>query len=90
MQTLAAEIAITFVEDAIALVRGSVRIVMAPIERLANTCDVAGVLPARRSSGHLKRVQTRRTASNAGTTGVCRRRPLHRRVFSFRSLSDLT
>ena len=38
MQTLAAEIAITFVEDAIALVRGSgrivVRIVMAPIERM--------------------------------------------------------
>jgi hypothetical protein len=52
MQTLAAEIAVTFVDDAIALVTGAgriaIRFVMSPVERLATACDVAGVLAARR------------------------------------------
>lgn len=52
MQTLAAEIALTFVDDATALMTGGIRIVvrflMSPIERLANGCDVAGVLPSSR------------------------------------------
>ena len=43
MQTLAAEIALTFVDDATALMKGGVRIVvrflMSPIERLANACE---------------------------------------------------
>jgi hypothetical protein len=54
MQTLAFEIATTFVDDAIALIRGAgliiVQILMAPIERIANACDVAGVLANRRLS----------------------------------------
>ena len=50
MQTLV-EVATTFVGDAIALVNGFCRIVthivMAPIQRIANACDVAGILAAR-------------------------------------------
>jgi hypothetical protein len=59
MQTLAFEIATTFVDDALALIRGAgliiVQILMAPIERLANACDVAGVLANRRLSRALPR-----------------------------------
>jgi len=51
VQTLAVEIATTFVDDAAALIRGSgriiVQILMSPVERLANACDVAGVLANR-------------------------------------------
>ena len=54
MQTLAFEIATTFVDDAIALIKGAgliiVQILLAPIERLANACDVGGVLANRRFS----------------------------------------
>ena len=45
MQTLAAQVATTFLGDAAALVNAFGRIVthivMAPIERIANACDVA-------------------------------------------------
>ena len=55
MQTLPVEIAKeiiqTFVGDALALVNGFVRVathlVMAPVERIANACDVAGLLRER-------------------------------------------
>jgi hypothetical protein len=97
MQTLAAEIAITFVDDATALITGCgrivVRILMAPIERLANACDVAGVLPQRRSSKDMHDVEIKRTepSPNAGTPRSRRRRwPLDNRLFSFRSLGNLT
>ena len=54
MQTLAVEIATTFVDDAAALIGGCgriiVQILMSPVERLANACDVAGVLANRRLS----------------------------------------
>ena len=65
MQTLAAEIAITFVDDATALITGCgrivVRILTAPIERLANACDVAGALPQKRSSKDMHDVEIKRT-----------------------------
>src|SRR4029077_8204946 len=92
MQTLAAEIVNTFVDDATALVAGCGRIVVqlltAPIERLANACDVAGVLPHRR----MKDIAMKRArASKPGTEGSRRRRwPLGNRLFSFRSLRNLT
>ena len=58
MQTLAFEVATTFVDDAAALIRGGgriiVQILMSPIERLANACDVAGVLASRRFSRAIK------------------------------------
>ena len=93
MQPLAAEIAITFVDDATALITGCGRIVvgilMAPIERLANACDVAGVLARRRMQDVAPK--RARAGSNAGTGGARRRRwPLANRLFSFRSLRNLT
>ena len=97
MQTLAAEIAITFVDDATALVTGCGRIVVqlltAPIERLANACDVAGVLAQRRSSKDTRDLEKKHTGrgSNAVTARSRRRRwPLGNRRFSFRSLGHLT
>ena len=82
MQTLAFEIATTFVDDALALIRGAgliiVQILMAPIERLANACDVAGVLANRRFSrarewqarrGRLKRQSQRRSYWMLGFLG---------------------
>jgi hypothetical protein len=52
MQTLVSEVVSTFAGDAEALLRGFGRIVvdtvMAPVERIANACDVAGVLSRRR------------------------------------------
>ena len=97
MQTLFAEIAITFVDDAIALIKGCGRIVvqtaMAPIERLANACDVAGVLPQNRSSLRTPhaRVRYARTGLNQGTARPRRRRwQLRNCMCSFRSLGNLT
>jgi hypothetical protein len=53
MQTLAFEVATTFVDDAAAIATGAIRIIIQilsqPVERLANACDVAGVLPRRRA-----------------------------------------
>jgi hypothetical protein len=58
VQTLAFEIATTFVDDAAALIGGCgriiVQILMSPVERLANACDVAGVLANRRLSRAMK------------------------------------
>jgi hypothetical protein len=51
MQRPVVEIATTFAGDALALVNGFGRIVthilMAPVERIANACDVAGILAKR-------------------------------------------
>jgi hypothetical protein len=51
MQRLIVQVATTFIGDAIALVNGFGRIVthivMAPIERIASACDVAGILEQR-------------------------------------------
>ncbi|MGJ4945833.1 hypothetical protein ACQR1W_35090 [Bradyrhizobium sp. HKCCYLS1011] len=53
MQTQAIRIPHLFAADAVALVNGFGRIVShmvtAPIERVANACDVAGLLAARRA-----------------------------------------
>ena len=54
MQTLAVDIATTFIDDAVALATGLGRAVlklaMAPIDRIANACDIAGVLTERRAT----------------------------------------
>ena len=54
MQTLVSQLTTTFVDDAIELVKGFgkviVHIATAPIERMANACDVGGVLARRRSA----------------------------------------
>ena len=54
MQTLVSQLTTSFVDDAIELVKGFGKIIVhiatAPIERIANACDVGGVL-ARRPVG---------------------------------------
>jgi hypothetical protein len=51
MQSLPVQIVTTFIGDALALVNGFGRIVthivMAPVERIANACDVTGILEQR-------------------------------------------
>ena len=58
MQTLVSQLTTTFVDDAIELVKGFgkaiVHIATAPIDRIANACDVGGVL-ARRQSARRRR-----------------------------------
>jgi len=58
MQTLVSQLTTTFVDDAIELVKGFgkviVHIATAPIERMANACDVGGVLARRRLRAAMK------------------------------------
>ena len=93
MQALIVQVATTFVADAAVLVNGfgrvATHVVMAPIERIANACDVAGILAHRRAE------------KNRPTTGFvvrnsipdARRRRSHRRggrLGCMRFLGDLT
>ena len=84
MQTLALQLTTTFVDDAIAFVKGFGRIILqlatAPIERIARACDVAGVLEQRR---------TARRAGRQAASGS-RRTPRSRMLSLFRDLSELT
>ena len=54
MHTLVAQLTTSFVDDAIELVKGFGKIIVhigtAPIERIANACDVGGVLARRRAA----------------------------------------
>jgi hypothetical protein len=91
VQTLAFEIATTFVDDAAVLVGGCgriiVQILVSPIERIANACDVAGVLANRRFS-HAMRARQRQPGLK-GTSEL--RRPRRRRSYwLLGSLGDLT
>jgi hypothetical protein len=58
MTTLVSHLTNTFVDDAIELVKGFgkviVHIATAPIERLANACDVGGVLARRQAARRLR------------------------------------
>ena len=58
MHTLVAQLTTTFVDDAIELVKGFGKIIVhiatAPIERMANACDVGGVLARRRAARSLR------------------------------------
>jgi hypothetical protein len=86
MQTLAFEVATTFVDDAAALAGGGFRIIIqiltSPLERLANACDVAGVLPRRRALRQAFH-ETFRQASR-------RQRAWRNCLFPLRGLRDLT
>jgi hypothetical protein len=96
MQTLIIQVATTFVEDAAALVNGFGRIVthivMAPIDRIANACDVAGLLPVR--AAQAKKQKHMQTGIVLRSFGARRRvRRSHRRGGGFgclRFLGDLT
>ncbi|WP_306469129.1 hypothetical protein [Bradyrhizobium sp. NBAIM08] len=88
MQTLAVDIATTFVDDAAALVAGFcralLRLAMAPVNRIANACDVAGVLAERRATLRMWR------ASRARARHEGRRFSLLGRFSPFRHLAHLT
>lgn len=88
MQTLAFDIAATFVDDAAALVTGFGRAVlrraMRPIDRIANACDIAGVLAERRATFRMWRASRDRARLEGRKFSVLGR-------FSpFRHLSHLT
>jgi hypothetical protein len=59
MQTLTLQLTTTFVDDAVELVRGLGKVLIHlatdPIERIANACDVAGVLERRRLESRAQR-----------------------------------
>ncbi|MBR0737605.1 hypothetical protein JQ581_11770 [Bradyrhizobium liaoningense] len=88
MQTLAVDIASTFVDDATALVTGLgralLRFAMAPIDRIANACDIAGVLTERRATFRMWRASRARTRHEGG------RFSLLGRFSPFRRLAHLT
>lgn len=88
MQTLTVDIASTFVDDATALVtgfgRGLLRFAMGPIDRIANACDIAGVLTEHRSTFRMWRANRGR-ARHKG-----RRLSLLGRLSPFRRLAHLT
>ena len=86
MQTLAVDIVTAFVDDAAALATGfgraALKRAMAPIDRIANACDIAGVLAERRATLRMWR------ASRARREG--RRFSLLGRISPLRHLSHLT
>ena len=94
MQSLPAQIAKTFVGDAFALVNGFARIathiVMAPVERIAKACDVAGVLHARALRA-VEREQIKRAwRMLSRDTAKPHRSRRHGLFGCFRSLGELT
>jgi hypothetical protein len=93
VQTLAFEIAHTFVDDAAALIGGCgriiVQILMSPVERLANACDVAGVLANRRLSRTGKGAGREQQPGRRGPSGPHRSRR-RRCYWLLGSLGDLT
>jgi hypothetical protein len=99
MQTIISEIAFTFVDDAVALARGSVTVardiavdmlasvrarLLAPVDRLARACDVGGVIAAREANI----LRFRRQAANRQHGPAPRR--WRDRFNIFRGLYDLT
>jgi hypothetical protein len=58
MKTLTSQLTTTLIDDAIELVKGFGRIVTrfatAPVERIANACDVGGVLARRQAARQLR------------------------------------
>jgi hypothetical protein len=105
MQTVISQIAFTFVDDAVALIAGFGRITvdlatdllastrsrfMAPIDRLARACDVAGIIPAQDAA----KTRSRSGGTKLAGIQVLRRRQDRIGIFgiraTFRTLRDLT
>jgi hypothetical protein len=90
MPAVVLEVGASFVDDAAALVWGTGRIlvnlVMAPIDRIANACDVAGVLRLRRLAA-----MRQRAAASGVSHSMSERRRRRRGPFGcLAALSDLT
>jgi len=96
MQTLVSEIATTFVGDATALLTGFgravLRVVMAPVERIAEASDVAGVLTMRRLTSRAVRAQTdkARRVLNYGARNSQGERRRHGPLGCLGALGELT
>ena len=79
MQTLVSQLTTTFFDDAIEIVKGVGKVIVhlatAPVERIANACDVGGVLAQRQSARRLYAI------SKGGP---------RRRKFSFSPFSSLS
>lgn len=94
MQTLVVEITTTFLDDAAALIRGCARMIvqtlMAPIDRLANACDVAGALAERRTARDLRRVTTKPGFAAILSARPRQQGPRRGCIFSLRCLRHLT
>ncbi len=94
MQSLPVQIVTTFVGDAFAFVNGFARIathvLMAPVERIAKACDVAGILHerAQRAAEREEIKHAWRTLSRTSLKPHRRRR--HGLFGCFRSLGELT
>jgi hypothetical protein len=99
MQTIISEIAFTFVDDAVALASGFVTVargvaadvltsararILAPVDRLARTCDVGGVIAAREAAALRRRHQVTNWQSGPAP------RRWRDRLNIFRGLHDLT
>jgi len=88
MQTLAVDIAATFIDDAASLATGFgravLRLAMRPIDRIANACDIAGVLTERRATFRMWR------ASSARARLEGRKFSILGRFSPFRHLAHLT
>jgi hypothetical protein len=58
MNTLVSDLTTTFVDDAIELVKGFGKVILhiatAPIERIANACDVGGIQARRQAARRLR------------------------------------
>jgi hypothetical protein len=95
MQSLVVQVATTFVGDAVAMVNGFGRIVthilMAPVERIAKACDVAGVL-GERAAQAAERERVKHAWRSLSERAPRPHRPhRHRGLFGcLRSLSELT
>ena len=80
MQTLAVDIASTFIDDTAALVSGFgravLRLAMAPIDRIANACDIAGVLAERRATFRMWRTSRSRPRHGRRVSLLGRLNPL--------------
>ncbi len=73
MQTLVSQFTTSFTDDVIELVKGFgqfvVQAVTAPIERIANASDVAGVLSERRRLARLKQAERKRRSAYSRRKG---------------------
>jgi hypothetical protein len=94
MQPLIVQVATTFIGDAVALVNGFGRIVthilMAPVERIASACDVAGILP-QRAARAAERERVKHAWRAISQKAVKPHRPRRHGLFGcLRSLGELT
>ncbi|HEY7843723.1 MAG TPA: hypothetical protein VID30_08595 [Bradyrhizobium sp.] len=95
MQPLLFQVATTFIGDAVAFVNGFGRIVthilMAPVERIAKACDVAGIL-GERAARAAERERVKHAWHSLSQKAPRPHRPhRHRSLFGcLRSLGELT